>query len=1162
MSTNIATYPITYQQTDIIPNNEDVFLFNNETIRQAVNLWFINQDECNEKYGPISKWNTSEVTNMSELFSLKRLSENGISYDYRVLEYIFASDDPKSFYISPVKKEKYNIPSFNDNLRDIAPNFELDLNNWDTSNVTDMKEMFYLQINLNPKLSGWKTSKVKNMSKMFYGATSFNQNLSKWDTSEVTDVSYMFFNAREFQNDPEIFTRFTIDMRTTTEFAFTNSGLFNEPYLQFLSYDGDLRDFKFTIKDKENTFPISPNNKFGSLMYSIKQKANNNDLSLEEFITLNIFIQSIYTEKEWIYNNVQLRRFVRSWIKSTPQIKEEIIQERGHISDWNISRVTSLERLFMDTKDFNEDISRWNTYKVTNMDFTFYQAIKFNQDIGSKVINEGQYNEYTAWDVSNVTTANCMFGYSAFNQDISNWNIQNIENKADLLLYAYNLEHVNVLFDNIHTLNRNEENNFISKNYLNNKTIRKALETWYNDPNHYIFTNPGNQANYYIGNISEWETELVTDMSYLFNYVSIPASSTNTTTTITNINNYFKNLPDIEGWNVMNVKNMNNLFYDLENNDNNRKKLIAICQRLFNLKYAHNLINNEYFKNIIISFPYSVSMNLFTELSNIGVEVEDNTEISIRRDRIFNERLQNIHTNYILYNYNEAHKERNIIYFYRNLATNIGNNFIYNLNNNNRITTEFHNREGSDLFSDDIDLGGFTKLLLFEPFVRFLYYDSTILDAPIDCEETRIENENKINFCPFMLDNGQLKINPRLKISPTTSMENPEDVTINTIFSSAEDFYSIVGVLLRKLITTPLRTPSLQDEYFKTYIPFGKILASLITGEIRLDDNSSFNETNNILNLIDHLEEIDKDFPEINDEHAGVNESYYLSDIDFEKKLPFTKIETLRLRNLAIRQRINYLKGSYAENVLDEYFPDANFAKRFLGESEKKLIICSYLCGSNIELFKRFQYFYDSMIKITQDQTRFYDIYENTIDEYQGHEVINLEQRVTSMNLMKEFYCDINTDRRKFLQFIDNKLNESDIQNNPIRSNRLRMFKELIEIEDDNYINDETLIKLFVWISGSICFPTATNIDFSAIYHTIQGEVDPRSFLFKAATCSNQLYIPIYDYSEGFEYTNFRGESFRGDAIAFPTDDAGNQRKYDYNKEKLRIALTFSLNDI
>ena len=45
----------------------------------------------------------------------------------------------------------------------------LDLSGWDTSNVEDMGQMFYLCSNLESlDLSGWDTSSVKNMSEMFF----------------------------------------------------------------------------------------------------------------------------------------------------------------------------------------------------------------------------------------------------------------------------------------------------------------------------------------------------------------------------------------------------------------------------------------------------------------------------------------------------------------------------------------------------------------------------------------------------------------------------------------------------------------------------------------------------------------------------------------------------------------------------------------------------------------------------------------------------------------------------------------------------------------------------------------------------------------------------------------------------------------------------------
>ena len=63
----------------------------------------------------------------------------------------------------------------------------------------------------------------------------------------------------------------------------------------------------------------------------------------------------------------------------------------GDISAWDTSAVTSMEELFNDKGEFNQDISRWNVSNVTNMSHMFDGASSFNQDISQ-------------WNVSNVTT--------------------------------------------------------------------------------------------------------------------------------------------------------------------------------------------------------------------------------------------------------------------------------------------------------------------------------------------------------------------------------------------------------------------------------------------------------------------------------------------------------------------------------------------------------------------------------------------------------------------------------------------------------------------------------------------------------------------------------------------------------------------------------------
>ena len=74
----------------------------------------------------------------------------------------------------------------------------LNLSNFDTSKVTNMRYMFYGMSNLAIlNLSSFDTSKVTNMNAMFYDVHSLTTlNLSNFDTSKVTNMSYMFYGMR------------------------------------------------------------------------------------------------------------------------------------------------------------------------------------------------------------------------------------------------------------------------------------------------------------------------------------------------------------------------------------------------------------------------------------------------------------------------------------------------------------------------------------------------------------------------------------------------------------------------------------------------------------------------------------------------------------------------------------------------------------------------------------------------------------------------------------------------------------------------------------------------------------------------------------------------------------------------------------------------------
>ena len=120
-------------------------------IREAVNLWCSDPAAAEEKYGHISNWDVSRVTNMDSLF-------------------------------------KY-CQSFND-----------DISGWDVSNVTTMEEMFHYAYVFNQNIGNWNVSKVTTMKAMFKQARTFNQNIGNWNLSKVTTMKAMFNGARAFNH--------------------------------------------------------------------------------------------------------------------------------------------------------------------------------------------------------------------------------------------------------------------------------------------------------------------------------------------------------------------------------------------------------------------------------------------------------------------------------------------------------------------------------------------------------------------------------------------------------------------------------------------------------------------------------------------------------------------------------------------------------------------------------------------------------------------------------------------------------------------------------------------------------------------------------------------------------------------------------------------------
>ena len=83
-------------------------------------------------------------------------------------------------------------------------NFNQDIGEWDVSNVNNMWAMFQSSV-FNQDISNWNVSNVNNMKSMFSGSLFFNQDLSKWNVVNVNSYSSFSYNTPQWTLPKPIF---------------------------------------------------------------------------------------------------------------------------------------------------------------------------------------------------------------------------------------------------------------------------------------------------------------------------------------------------------------------------------------------------------------------------------------------------------------------------------------------------------------------------------------------------------------------------------------------------------------------------------------------------------------------------------------------------------------------------------------------------------------------------------------------------------------------------------------------------------------------------------------------------------------------------------------------------------------------------------------------
>ncbi len=296
------------------------------------------------------------------------------------------------------------------------------INNWNTSSVTDMSNLFQGTTIFNQNIGSWNTTNVTRMDGMFFNALAFNQNIGGWITSSLTNTAFMFLGAIVFDQN---IGSWNMALVSDTNNMFSNAPAFNQNInnwntgnvINMSGMFANARAFNQNIGSWNTTNVIDMSSMFfGAVAF------NQN---------LNLWNTANVTNMAAMFANATTTVFngnISSWntikVKSMQSMFSGATAFNQNIGSWNTSNVTNMNKTFNNAISFNQNIGNWDTTKVTNMDSMFYNAKAFDQNIGS-------------WNTSRVVNMNSMFyDASAFNQNIGLWNTANVTNMQGMFFNA------------------------------------------------------------------------------------------------------------------------------------------------------------------------------------------------------------------------------------------------------------------------------------------------------------------------------------------------------------------------------------------------------------------------------------------------------------------------------------------------------------------------------------------------------------------------------------------------------------------------------------------------------------------------------------------------------------------------------------------------------
>ena len=260
-----------------------------------------------------------------------------------------------------------------------CPNLtSIDLNGFDTSNVTSMYGMFWYCSELKTlDLSSFNTSKVEDMGCMFYRCNNLTElDVSSFDTSNVTNMSDMFHACEHLTtldvsnfNTSKVTNMFSVFCNCKELTSLNISGFDTSNVTTMQQMFSECRSLESLDVSGLDTSKVTNMN----AMFQNCAKLTSLDVS--NFDTSNV------TDMSWMFN-------ICSALKSID------------VSGFNTSKVTTMQRMFSNCYGLTSlDVSTFDTSNVTDMGHVFYNCYRLRTlDISS-------------FDKSKVTNMQDMFSY-------------------------------------------------------------------------------------------------------------------------------------------------------------------------------------------------------------------------------------------------------------------------------------------------------------------------------------------------------------------------------------------------------------------------------------------------------------------------------------------------------------------------------------------------------------------------------------------------------------------------------------------------------------------------------------------------------------------------------------------------------------------------------